>query len=75
MGPSDSLQAIQWLKPKHVLPAHYNTWDPIKQDAAHWADSVRDETDAEPVVLQPGESFNFRPLATPGKSTERKKDA
>ncbi len=57
MGPDDSIQAIQFLKPKRVAPAHYNTWPPIAQDAAAWAARVRQETSAEPVVLSPGESF------------------
>ena len=56
MGPEDSIQAIKWLKPKQVLPAHYNTWPPIEQDANAWADRVRGETVAEPIILAVGES-------------------
>jgi L-ascorbate metabolism protein UlaG (beta-lactamase superfamily) len=47
------------LKPKNVLPCHYNTWPPIEQDAGRWAESVRRETHAEPHVLAPGESFTL----------------
>lgn len=54
MGPDDSLEAIRLLQPRRVLPAHYNTWPPIAQDAAAWAARVRSETQAEPVVLEPG---------------------
>lgn len=57
MGPEDSLEAIKLLAPKRVAPAHYNTWPPIAQDAAAWAASVRRETNAEPIVLQPGEKI------------------
>jgi L-ascorbate metabolism protein UlaG (beta-lactamase superfamily) len=56
MGPDDSLQAIEWLKPKAVLPAHYNTWPPIAQDANAWADRVRASTAAIPLVLEPGQT-------------------
>jgi L-ascorbate metabolism protein UlaG (beta-lactamase superfamily) len=54
MGPDDSIEAIKLLSPKRVLPAHYNTWPPIAQDAAVWAARVRAETRAEPIVLEPG---------------------
>lgn len=57
MGPEDSIEAIKLLKPKRVMPAHYNTWPPIAQDAGAWADTVRRETPAEPIVLKPGESY------------------
>ena len=59
MGPDDSIEAINFLNPKRVLPCHYNTWPPIEQDAAAWADRVRLHTGAEPVVLQPGENYSF----------------
>jgi len=54
MGPHDSLAATKLLKPKQVLPAHYNTWPPIEQDAAEWANLIRGGSDAEPIVLNPG---------------------
>jgi len=54
MGPDDSIEAIKLVEPKRVAPAHYNTWPPIEQDAAKWAERVRAETAAEPLVLEPG---------------------
>jgi len=54
MGPDDSLDAIKLLNPKRVAPCHYNTWPPIAQDAAAWANGVRSHAAAEPVVLEPG---------------------
>lgn len=54
MGPDDALRAIHLLAPRRVIPSHYNTWPPIAQDAAAWAERVR-QTGAEPVVLKPGE--------------------
>ena len=54
MGPEDSLEAIRLIQPRQVLPSHYGTWPPIEQDAEAWAKLVREETDAEPIVLSPG---------------------
>jgi L-ascorbate metabolism protein UlaG (beta-lactamase superfamily) len=54
MDPDDSIDAIKLLNPKRVAPCHYNTWPPIAQDAAAWAEQVRSHTAAEPVVLKPG---------------------
>jgi L-ascorbate metabolism protein UlaG (beta-lactamase superfamily) len=54
MGLDESIEAIGLLEPRKVLPCHYNTWPPIAQDAGVWAERVRRETRAEPVVLQPG---------------------
>ena len=59
MGPDDALRAVKFLKPKRVMPGHYNTWPPIAQDAQAWAQRVRQETGAEAVILQPGESFQI----------------
>ncbi len=59
MGPEDSVQATKWLNPNAVLPAHYNTWPPIEQDADRWAETIRKETSAQPVVLHPGESYSI----------------
>ncbi len=59
MGVDDAVEAVKLLKPKRVLPAHYNTWPPIEQDANAWAEKVRSATDAEPSVLQPGESISL----------------
>jgi L-ascorbate metabolism protein UlaG (beta-lactamase superfamily) len=55
MGPDDALRAVKMLQPKKVLPIHYNTFDLIKQDAQAWAERVRQETQAQPAVLKPGE--------------------
>jgi L-ascorbate metabolism protein UlaG (beta-lactamase superfamily) len=54
MGPDDSIEAVKLLRPRRVAPAHYNTWPPIAQDAAAWAERIRRETDAEPLVIAPG---------------------
>ena len=55
MGIDDSIAATKLIKPNLVAPAHYNTWPPIEQDAGEWAERIRAETEAEPVVFEPGE--------------------
>jgi L-ascorbate metabolism protein UlaG (beta-lactamase superfamily) len=59
MGPDDSIDAVNLLNPKRVAPCHYNTWPPIEQDAAAWAQQVRLHTAAQPVVLAPGERISL----------------
>jgi L-ascorbate metabolism protein UlaG (beta-lactamase superfamily) len=59
MGPDDALAAVKLLKPKKVVPSHYNTWPPIAQDPNKWAERVRAETQAEPIVVQPGGSITL----------------
>jgi L-ascorbate metabolism protein UlaG (beta-lactamase superfamily) len=59
MGPDDSLRAVKMIKPKTVVPIHYNTWDLIAQDPDSWAKRVEQETDTKAVVLKPGESLEF----------------
>lgn len=55
MGPDDAVKATKMIAPKRVIPTHYNTWPLIEQDAAAWAEQVRNQTNAEPIVLEPGE--------------------
>lgn len=59
MGVEDSIHATRLTCAKKVLPAHYGTWPPIAQDANEWAARIRNETDAEPIVLQVGESTSL----------------
>ena len=56
MGIDDSVAATKLIEPKKVLPTHYNTWPPIEQDAERWAERIRQETNAEPVILEVGDS-------------------
>lgn len=54
MGVNDSVEAIQLIRPKRVVPAHYNTWPPIAQDAQAWAALVEEQTESIPIVIEPG---------------------
>lgn len=40
MGPEDALRCVKFVKPKAVIPLHYDTWPPIAQDAAAFAAAV-----------------------------------
>ncbi len=57
MGPDDAVRAVRLLHPRFVLPIHYDTFPRIEQDANAWAARVKNETPAQPVVLQPGDWF------------------
>lgn len=59
MGPEDSIKAINLLEPQTVIPAHYNTWPLIDQDANAWSDRVKNKTSAKPAVLRIGEEFSL----------------
>ena len=59
MGPKDSVAATNYLDPKQVVPTHYNTWPPIEQDVAAWAEMVRASATAEPIVLEPGQTHEL----------------
>lgn len=56
MGPDDALKAVKLIEPARVIPDHFDTWPLIAQDAQAWAERVRSETSAEPLVLDPGGS-------------------
>lgn len=56
MGPEDALAAVELLKPRLVIPMHYDTFDPIKQDARAWKVAVEARTGVPVLVLKPGES-------------------
>ncbi|MBP6473481.1 MAG: metal-dependent hydrolase [Chloroflexi bacterium] len=58
MGPGDAVEAIKLLKPKVVIPCHYNTWPLIAVDAAAWTKLVSQHTDAQPVVLGVDETYS-----------------
>ncbi|HEX2981883.1 MAG TPA: metal-dependent hydrolase [Anaerolineaceae bacterium] len=59
MGPADALRALRLLRPRRVIPIHYNTFELIRQDVNAWAAQVRAEKLAEVHVLKPGESLEL----------------
>ncbi|EPD54176.1 UPF0173 metal-dependent hydrolase [Paenisporosarcina sp. HGH0030] len=42
MGIDDAAYAVELLKPKAVVPIHFNTFPPIKQDPQHFKAAVKD---------------------------------
>lgn len=59
MGVDDSIKAAKMLKAKHVVPCHYNTFPPIVQDAAAWADRINRDTPSQPIVIDPGQTYTL----------------
>jgi L-ascorbate metabolism protein UlaG (beta-lactamase superfamily) len=57
MGPDDALRAVRLLRPKMVVPMHYNTWPVIAQDPEAWVKRVNNETSTRAVLLKPGEGI------------------
>ncbi len=54
MGLKEAQKAIQFLKPKKVIPIHYNTFDLIKQDLNN---NIFKETSSEVLILEPGQEI------------------
>jgi len=59
MGPDDAALAAEWLNAKTVVPIHYNTFPPIRQDAGQFAKKL-EEKGIRVRVLAPGESFDLQ---------------
>lgn len=57
MGPADAVRAVDFIKPRVVVPIHYNTWPPIEQDPEAFKAAVGDR--AEVVVVPPGGRYTF----------------
>ena len=55
MGPDDGVKAAKLLKAPIVIPCHYNTFPPIKQDAGAFKSKLEAATSSKAVVLAPGE--------------------
>lgn len=58
MGPEDALTAAEWLRAKRVVPIHYNTFPPIRQDADAFARRL-EEKGIRGRVLAPGERMTL----------------
>jgi len=58
MGVHDAAEAVGMLRPKHVVPMHYNTWPPIEVDPQKFAEKV-DELGVDCHVMAPGDTLDF----------------
>jgi L-ascorbate metabolism protein UlaG (beta-lactamase superfamily) len=59
MGPEDGVKAVKFLRPKHVVPCHCNTFPLIEQDLEAFKAAVERETQATCIPLQPGQSWDL----------------
>ncbi len=57
MGPEDVLIAAGLLRPRIIVPIHYNTFPLIEQDGEGFKKSIEDNTNSICYVLQPGDTF------------------
>ena len=58
MGPKQAAKAIEFLRPKMVVPIHYGTFPALTGDPQEFAKLAK-ATGAQIHILRPGESFNF----------------
>lgn len=59
MGIDDAVIATSFVKPKTVVPIHYNTWWVIAQDPIDFARKVMSEWFATPKVLNPWQKIVY----------------
>jgi L-ascorbate metabolism protein UlaG (beta-lactamase superfamily) len=57
MGPEDAAQAVEFIRPKMVIPIHYNTFDMIAQDPEAFRQKVGNLARVE--IVQPGETLEI----------------
>ena len=57
MGVEDAARAVEFVKPKSVIPMHYNTWDLIRADPQEFRRLVGKT--AAVTILSPGESYTL----------------
>ncbi len=58
MGIDDAARAVDFLKPKLVVPMHYNTFEAIQSDPKVFKEKV-EQKGVTVRILQPGESMDF----------------
>ena len=56
MGIDDAVKAVEFLRPRRVVPIHYDTFDVIKADPKDFASKVKD---CQTIVLNPGDNIDF----------------
>ncbi|MEM2024773.1 MAG: metal-dependent hydrolase, partial [Desulfurococcaceae archaeon] len=59
MGIKEAVKAVKLVKPKVVIPMHYNTFPIIQTDPNKFKQLVERETSANVVLLKPGEEFKY----------------
>lgn len=60
MDPKQAALAVKLIRPKTVIPMHFNTFDAIKSDPEEFARLVRGQArGTKVVILKPGETFEL----------------
>jgi len=59
MGIDDAVLAVEMLRPKAVIPMHYNTWPVIKADPEEFKRKVLARQKVDVRILTPGQSTDF----------------
>lgn len=59
MGPTDAVKAVRLLRAPTIVPCHYNTFPPIRQDPNVFKQMVEEQTEATCKVLAPGASLTL----------------
>jgi len=54
----DAVTAVEFVQPRAVIPCHYDTFPPIETDVQAFKSDAEGQTDAEVVVLQPGQAHS-----------------
>ena len=56
MGPKDAVRAAKLLNAGTIIPCHYNTFPPIRQDGGQFATDIEAATSSRAIILNPGET-------------------
>lgn len=59
MGVTDAVRAVEMIKPKVVIPIHFDTRSQIAVDATAFASQVMAQTSCVPKVLKPGQCYAY----------------
>lgn len=59
MGPGDAVIAAGLLRPRIVVPIHFNTFEEIEQDALEFKRELEDCTNSICCILKPGEHLDI----------------
>lgn len=61
MGPLDAATAAKWIRAKRVVPVHYNTFPPIRQNPQMFLSLVESVCDA--IEMKPGDQFEMTKMS------------
>ena len=60
MGPEDAATAVEWIRPKVVIPMHWGAFPVLVQDPCDFVGpGAGDRRLDQPVVLRPGETYDL----------------